>query len=123
MRVRVTMPTAVGKRLREKILEGAEKVEDDEMGNEEWEVVRLSSSPSPLGTMLTCCDSCEDHADRPRSVPRHQRAAAERMQRQGKDRDDVVCCDDECYLIYAVQGICECSKPMYSCVFRFLYEL
>ena len=41
MRVRVTMPTADGKRLREKILEGAEKVEDDEMGNEDWEVVSI----------------------------------------------------------------------------------
>ncbi|GLB36588.1 putative SBDS protein C-terminal domain [Lyophyllum shimeji] len=41
MRVRVTMPTADSKRLREKILEGAEKVEVDETGQEEWEVVML----------------------------------------------------------------------------------
>ncbi|KAJ8091329.1 hypothetical protein AAF712_013574 [Marasmius tenuissimus] len=41
MRVRVTMPVADGKRLREKVLEGAEKVEDDEMGNDGWEVVML----------------------------------------------------------------------------------
>lgn len=40
MRVRVTMPTQDGKRLREKIVEGAEKVEDDEMGQDQWEVVR-----------------------------------------------------------------------------------
>lgn len=39
MRVRVTMPVADGKRLREKVLEGAEKVEDDEMSQDEWEVV------------------------------------------------------------------------------------
>lgn len=39
MRVRVSMPPADGKRLREKILEGAEKVEDDETTQEEWEVV------------------------------------------------------------------------------------
>ncbi|KAG6869041.1 hypothetical protein C0993_004714 [Termitomyces sp. T159_Od127] len=41
MRVRVTMPTADSKRLRERIIEGAEKVEDDETGQEEWEVVML----------------------------------------------------------------------------------
>ncbi|KAK7468494.1 hypothetical protein VKT23_003000 [Stygiomarasmius scandens] len=41
MRVRVTMPNADGKRLREKVLEGAEKVEDDEMGKDEWEVIML----------------------------------------------------------------------------------
>ncbi|KAF5338444.1 hypothetical protein D9758_012230 [Tetrapyrgos nigripes] len=41
MRVRVTMPNTDGKRLREKVLEGAEKVEDDEMGKDEWEVIML----------------------------------------------------------------------------------
>ncbi|KAG6918696.1 hypothetical protein DXG01_012514 [Tephrocybe rancida] len=41
MRVRVTMPTADSKRLREKIIEGAEKVEDDETGQEDWEVIML----------------------------------------------------------------------------------
>ncbi|KAF7340141.1 Shwachman-bodian-diamond syndrome protein [Mycena venus] len=41
MRVRVTMPTADGKRLREKVLEGAETVEGDEMGQNEWEVIML----------------------------------------------------------------------------------
>ncbi|KAJ7480091.1 SBDS protein C-terminal domain-containing protein [Mycena galericulata] len=41
MRVRISMPTADGKRLREKILEGAETVEDDEMGQDEWEVIML----------------------------------------------------------------------------------
>ncbi|THG94136.1 hypothetical protein EW026_g7275 [Hermanssonia centrifuga] len=41
MRVRVTMPVNDGKRLREQIVEGAEKVEGDEMGQEEWEVVML----------------------------------------------------------------------------------
>ena len=39
MRVRVSMPTADGKKLREKIIEGAEKIEDNEMGQNEWEVV------------------------------------------------------------------------------------
>jgi len=33
------MPTADGKKLREKITEGAEEIEDDEMGQNEWEVV------------------------------------------------------------------------------------
>ncbi|TFK47947.1 Shwachman-Bodian-diamond syndrome protein [Heliocybe sulcata] len=41
MRVRVTMPTADGKRLREKVVDGAEKIEVDETGQEEWEVVML----------------------------------------------------------------------------------
>ncbi|KAF5377246.1 hypothetical protein D9615_006406 [Tricholomella constricta] len=41
MRVRVSMPTADSKRLREKITEGAEKIEDDETGQEEWEVIML----------------------------------------------------------------------------------
>ncbi|KAJ6627000.1 SBDS protein C-terminal domain-containing protein [Mycena sp. CBHHK59/15] len=41
MRVRVTMPTVDGKRLREKVLEGAQTVEDDEMGQDEWEVIML----------------------------------------------------------------------------------
>lgn len=39
MRVRVTMPTKDGKRLREQVIEGAEQVEDDDMGQNEWEVV------------------------------------------------------------------------------------
>lgn len=34
------MPTADGKRLREKVIEGAETIEEDEMGQSEWEVVR-----------------------------------------------------------------------------------
>lgn len=38
------MPTADGKRLREKIVEGAEKIEEDEMGQNEWEVVRRASN-------------------------------------------------------------------------------
>jgi ribosome maturation protein SDO1 len=40
MRVKVAMPTADSKRLREKIIQGAEKIEDDETGQEEWAVVR-----------------------------------------------------------------------------------
>jgi ribosome maturation protein SDO1 len=36
------MPTADGKRLREKVLEGAETVEEDEMGQDEWEVVSFA---------------------------------------------------------------------------------
>jgi ribosome maturation protein SDO1 len=39
MRVRITMPTKDGKRLREQVIEGAEQVEDDEMGQNEWEAV------------------------------------------------------------------------------------
>jgi ribosome maturation protein SDO1 len=39
MRVRLTMPTKDGKRLKEKILAMAEIVEEDDMGSSEWEVV------------------------------------------------------------------------------------
>lgn len=41
MRIRVTMPIAEGKRLRETVIEGAETIENDEMGQEEWEVIML----------------------------------------------------------------------------------
>ncbi|KAG7090741.1 hypothetical protein E1B28_009831 [Marasmius oreades] len=41
MRVRVTMPTADGNRLREKVLAGAEKIEGDEIGSDRWEVIML----------------------------------------------------------------------------------
>ncbi|KAJ7603310.1 Shwachman-Bodian-diamond syndrome protein-domain-containing protein [Mycena rosella] len=40
MRVWITMPTADGKQLRE-VVEGAEKMEDDEMGQDKWEVIML----------------------------------------------------------------------------------
>lgn len=41
MRVRITMPTKDGKRLKEKVVGMAEGVEEDEMGGEEWEAVSL----------------------------------------------------------------------------------
>ena len=53
MRVKVVMPTADSQRLREKIIEGAEKIEDDENGQEEWAVVRPSDFPGmPFPTVL-----------------------------------------------------------------------
>jgi ribosome maturation protein SDO1 len=42
MRVKVAMPAEDSKRLREKIIEGAETIEGDETGQEEWLVVRPS---------------------------------------------------------------------------------
>ena len=42
MRVRVSMPMAEGKRLREQVIEGAETVKDDEMDPDEWGVVCIS---------------------------------------------------------------------------------
>lgn len=39
MRVRVTMPTADGETLKEKVLVAAEKVEKDDQRAEEWETV------------------------------------------------------------------------------------
>lgn len=38
MRIRLTMPSKDGKRLKEEILKNVEKVEDDEW-SEEWELV------------------------------------------------------------------------------------
>ena len=59
------MPTKDGKRIKEKVVEGADKVEDEDWGQEEWEVVRCSRFyvtrlfliPVPLG-----------HVDRSRAV-------------------------------------------------------
>jgi len=41
MRVRITMPTKDGKRIKEKVIEGADKVEDEDWGQTDWEVVLL----------------------------------------------------------------------------------
>ena len=50
MRVRITMPSKDGKRLKDKLLALVSKVEDDDWG-EEWELVR---------PFLVCCvSSCE----------------------------------------------------------------
>ncbi|KAK7688226.1 hypothetical protein QCA50_008596 [Cerrena zonata] len=41
MRVRITMPSEDATRLREKVIEGAEKIENDEMGQQQWEAIML----------------------------------------------------------------------------------
>lgn len=41
MRVKVTVPVTDGQALRDKILEGAEKIEAEETGQENWEIVSL----------------------------------------------------------------------------------
>ena len=41
MRIKVSLPVADAKLLREKILEGAEKIEHDETMQEDWEAVCL----------------------------------------------------------------------------------
>lgn len=48
MRVRVILPNADSARLRERVLEGAEKVERDEAGQEQWETVSISSFSTTL---------------------------------------------------------------------------
>ena len=75
------MPTADGKKLREKITEGAEKIEDDEMGQNEWEVV----SGIKLIHISLLSDAGSGYADRSRPVPDNQRDIAERMQGTGKN--------------------------------------
>jgi len=47
MRIKVSLPVADAKLLREKVLEGAEKVEHDDTGQEDWEAV------CPLKTFCT----------------------------------------------------------------------
>jgi hypothetical protein len=103
MRVKVAMPTEDSKRLREKIVEGAEKIEDDEIGQEEWTVVRLSNS-SAMPFLIHIIG----HVDRSGAVPSYQRDTAEGMQRTRTDRDDVLCCNGrflECGFVslYAIQ--------------------
>jgi hypothetical protein len=63
MRVRVTVPTKDGKRLRDQILEGAERVEDEETGQAEWEVVSAASFLIYSPYSCTTGD-----VDRPRTV-------------------------------------------------------
>ncbi|KAI5449033.1 hypothetical protein NCC49_005683 [Naganishia albida] len=41
MKVRLTMPNRDGKRLKERVLACAEKVEEDDMTSDEWEVIML----------------------------------------------------------------------------------
>lgn len=48
MRVRVTMPTADGERLKARILEGVERVENEAMAEEDWVAVRLHHSVGHL---------------------------------------------------------------------------
>jgi hypothetical protein len=63
MRVRITMPAKDGKRLKEQVLQGAEKVEDEDWG-EEWEVVCAVT-----GSWLINLTLQVDYAHRPRSIP------------------------------------------------------
>ena len=70
MRVRITMPTKDGKRLREQIIEGAEKVEEDEMGQDEWEVVCIL--PSIIPRLARIPDVPIDNAHRPRPISYYQ---------------------------------------------------
>ena len=43
MRVRITMPTKDGKRLKEQIVAAADTIEEDEFGSDEWEIVSTAS--------------------------------------------------------------------------------
>jgi ribosome maturation protein SDO1 len=48
MRIRLTLPAADGTRLRQQVLDAAEKVERDETSEETWEIVRVSALPLTL---------------------------------------------------------------------------
>ncbi len=87
MRVKVSVPVEDRERLKDKILEGAEKVEVDEKSQNEWEVVRRLDCSF---ISVSSHHSASDDTHRPRSVPRHQRTPAKRMQRSGTFRDSDV---------------------------------
>ena len=53
MKVRLTMPTKDGKRLKDRVIACAERVEEDDMTAQEWEVV------SPLRFVLLPCLSLQ----------------------------------------------------------------
>jgi hypothetical protein len=89
MRIKVAMPTEDSKRLREKIIEGAEKIEDDETGQEEWAVVRDQSYFS----VMLFSNHIIGHVNRSWAVPDYQRDIAEGMQRARTNGDDVFCGD------------------------------
>lgn len=44
MRIKVSLPIADAEKLREKVVKAAEKVEHDETGQSDWEIVRLETS-------------------------------------------------------------------------------
>lgn len=48
MRIRITIPVEDGQKLKDKILENVEKVEEDKMGEQQWETVSLMNT-------LFCC--------------------------------------------------------------------
>lgn len=58
MRIRITMPTKDGKRLKEQIVGAADTVEEDDFTSDEWEAVRLvpplrAPRPSPSSARRT----------------------------------------------------------------------
>jgi ribosome maturation protein SDO1 len=55
MRVRIVIPTKDEKHLRERILDGAVKVEADETGEDEWEVVSLACTVSLRIVIYSIC--------------------------------------------------------------------
>jgi hypothetical protein len=87
MRVKVSVPVEDWERLKDKILEGAEKVEVDEKSQIEWEVVRRIDCSF---ISVSSHHSASDDTHRPRPVSRHQRIPAKRMQRSGTFRDSDV---------------------------------
>lgn len=86
MRIRLTMPSKDGKRLKDRILEMTETVEEDEW-SEEWELV--SDVEDPTATCkrkddgLTLPSALAGRSHRPWTIQDDQRASPSRMQRQG----------------------------------------
>jgi len=89
MRIRLTMPAKDGKRLKDKIVEKTDSVEEEDW-SEEWELVRLTI----LGLLLWCphlLSSLPGRLDRPGTVQSHQRATSSRTEREREVRNSQLC--------------------------------
>ena len=90
MRVRITMPSKDGKRLKETILESAEKVEENEFGQNDWELVCnvfqvLCFHFMAQLRMNICPSDILGHAHRSWSVQSLDRAVEQRSQGTRED--------------------------------------
>jgi hypothetical protein len=98
MKVRLTMPTKDGKRLKDRVIACAERVEEDDMTAQEWEVVSARERfrslalpfPSNQKPKLIVLGRT-DNADRPGTVQSPQRVTRERDQGTREDGEYGLC--------------------------------
>lgn len=128
MRIRVSIPSADEARLREKILEGVEKVEREGPDGDEWSTVRVPDvsrceiNHTDLHVLnFTARHNSSLRSDpphRPKSLPHDHRPAQQRVQGQGTYRNDSIRCD--CYH-RELEGRHHASATCSSRRFYFLY--